>query len=129
MLLKLVLIGVGGGIGSVLRALIAMGAARYLAPTFPFGTLMVNVLGCLVAGVLAGVIAAGAPLREEVRAAVLIGLCGGFTTFSAFGIETVGLASTSTRMAALNVGANVVLSLAAATAGFLIGRAAAGPGV
>lgn len=126
MILKLALIGLGGGVGSVLRALVAIGAAKVATPAFPLGTLAVNTLGCFIAGCVAGAFAAGAPMRDEVRAAVVIGLCGGFTTFSAFGIESVGLAAASTRMAALNIVLNLTLSLAAAAAGLWLGRAAAG---
>lgn len=95
---KLLLIAGGGAAGSVLRYLVAGWGQRLAAgvlpgfPTFPLGTLLVNVAGCLGIGLLGGLLSGPALLREEYRLALLVGLFGGFTTFSTFGWETLGLA-------------------------------------
>ncbi|MBR59349.1 MAG: fluoride efflux transporter CrcB [Myxococcales bacterium] len=89
-----IFIVLGGAAGTGLRYGLA-GLGQRLAPGgFPVGTLSVNVLGCLAIGVLAAwfsVTQAGSDVREEVRLALLVGVLGGFTTFSSFGLETLRL--------------------------------------
>ena len=83
------LVFLGGGIGSVLRWLTGLAALRLFGPGFPAGTLAVNLAGCLLMGVLARVLAgAGA---GEARLLLLTGVLGGFTTFSAFALDTAAL--------------------------------------
>lgn len=97
MALKLLLIGLFGGVGAISRYLLAGlvhgGYAKLanstLAITFPLGTLFVNALGCLLIGVAAAVFAGPATVREDLRLAIMVGLLGGFTTFSTFGFETM----------------------------------------
>jgi CrcB protein len=88
----LLLIGVGGFIGSVSRYALSMGIGQ-LTPgsRFPLGTMVVNILGCLLIGLLAGVNEKHLPLSQEARLLLMTGLLGGFTTFSAFGLETITL--------------------------------------
>ena len=74
-------IAIGGAVGSVLRYLIS----RIFTTSFPLGTLVVNVIGCLLIGFFYGIFAnRGCHLSSEVRAMLTVGLCGGFTTFSTF---------------------------------------------
>lgn len=81
----------GGALGSALRYGISLGMGARLQEGFPYATLSVNVLGCLLIGVL-GVATSGPwPLREELRVALLVGVLGGFTTFSSFGYDALGL--------------------------------------
>ena len=88
--MTLILIAVGGAAGSVLRYLIG-GAVQHLSPRgFPIGTLSVNVLGCLLIGVLARLFL-NMQTAASMRAFLIVGFCGGFTTFSAFSHETVAL--------------------------------------
>lgn len=102
----------GGGLGSVLRFLSASAMTR-LYPNFPAGTLLVNVVGCFCMGMLAGW-----TQDRSLRAALGAGLLGGFTTFSAFGGDTLALAQGgSLKLAAMNVIANVALGLFAVWAG------------
>jgi CrcB protein len=89
-MLKLVLLFAAAGLGGVLRYAISGWAQGLTQGPFPVGTLLVNVLGCLAIGFLAAAFAGPVLIREDVRIAILIGLLGGFTTFSTFGQETFG---------------------------------------
>lgn len=112
----LLLVGLGGALGSMAR----YGIGLSLPPsTFPYGTLLVNVIGCFSIGlVLPGTerIAVGSP---EVRQFVIVGFLGGFTTFSAFGYETIVLTRAGLVLPFVNVAANLLLGLGAV----LLGRA------
>jgi CrcB protein len=101
MLWKLLLIGVGGGIGSVLRYLVAGWGQSLTDSAFPLGTLIVNVSGCLLVGFLGALLTGSVLVREEHRIAILIGVLGGYTTFSTFGRETFLLAGDREYMFAL----------------------------
>jgi CrcB protein len=119
----ILLVGSGGFIGSVLRYWLS-GIAQGLGPraAFPVGTLVVNVTGCLVIGVVAG-LAEARGLGEGVRTFLVVGLLGGYTTFSAFANETVAIARAGEPLWA---GINVVASVAACLAAVWAGRALAG---
>ncbi len=121
-----VLIGVGGALGAMARHGMSVATqARYGADPFPVGTLTVNVVGCLLAGLLAGLLASvRIQLSVEARTFLMVGLLGGFTTFSAFGVDTFTLLhSGHYATAALNVVAQVGLTLVAVWAGFAIASA------
>lgn len=120
----LVWVGFGGAIGSMLRFIVGGWAQRFTPfGQFPVGTLTVNVLGCLAIGLLGGLADYRQALDPGQRAFLMIGVLGGFTTFSAFAFETLGLAQDG---ALLRAGANVVmqtlLGLTAATLGYLAAR-------
>jgi CrcB protein len=83
-------IGLGGAAGSILRYLVGTVVQRSAHVGFPLGTLVVNVVGCFVIGVLAQHYM-NVQAHPNMRAALITGFCGGFTTFSAFSLETVGL--------------------------------------
>lgn len=89
---NVVLIGVGGGLGTALRYAIAVGAARWLGLGFPWGTLAVNVIGSFLLGVVMEV--AGTREIAGVQAKLVLGagVLGGFTTYSSFNLETIRLA-------------------------------------
>ena len=107
------LVGIGGFIGSILRYLIS-GYIHQSNKDFPYGTLVVNVLGCFVIGFLSHLAEARGMFQESTRNFMFIGILGGFTTFSSFGNETMRLARDSQLTTAFaNVGANVFLGLAA----------------
>jgi CrcB protein len=105
---KLTVIFLGSGIGGVLRYGLGGWVQRMLGLTFPFGTLAVNVVGCLLIGFLGAGFAERLFVREDYRVAVLVGVLGGFTTFSAFEFETFVLISSGHYYRAVG---NVVLSL------------------
>ncbi len=113
----------GGALGSVARY--ALGASLCtLIPGFPWGTLIVNVIGGLAMGAITAyaLVRPGA-LSEPLRLGLTTGILGGFTTFSAFSVETLLLwRDGSAAMAFANLAANVVLSLAACALGLWLGR-------
>ena len=78
---------IGGGIGAAFRHGVNRVVLAYLGPEFPYGTLIVNVLGGLIMGMLAQLFLVRAGLSEEFRLFITTGLLGGFTTFSAFSLE------------------------------------------
>lgn len=114
---------VGGGIGAVLRWCAGALATRYAASGFPWGTFGVNLIGALAIGILAGM-ASRSALPEALRLFVVVGILGGFTTFSAFSIENVQLIREGQLGWALaNIGLQVSLGLGLAALGFSIGMA------
>ncbi|MBX9601069.1 MAG: fluoride efflux transporter CrcB [Bryobacteraceae bacterium] len=119
------LVGLGAALGGMARFACANLAVRLFGPAFPWGTLFVNVSGSLVAGVVAGWIAADRRSMESgFRAFLLIGICGGYTTFSSFSLETVQLARDGfPARAAANALLSLVLCLTAAFGGLMMGSA------
>ncbi|MDB4869387.1 MAG: camphor resistance protein CrcB [Gemmatimonadales bacterium] len=113
----LFLIALGGAAGSVLRYLIG-GRVQHFAPHgFPVGTLTVNVLGCLLIGILTRLFL-NMETPGEWRGLLVVGFCGGFTTFSTFSIETVGLIEGGEyARAATYVAGSVLLCIMATFAG------------
>ena len=114
------LVFVGGGLGALLRY--AAGRATILAGYAPpFATLGVNILGCLIMGLLAGWFTSRGG-SEGARLFLLTGILGGFTTFSAFGLDALTLYRTSPAYAAAYVAASVIVSLLAVSLGFALTR-------
>jgi CrcB protein len=110
---NILLIGAGGFIGSVLRYLIG-GMIQQYARSFPLGTLTVNVIGCFVIGLLAQIGESRGLFSDESRAFIFIGILGGFTTFSAFGNETINLMRNDQLInTVINIGGNIILGLLA----------------
>jgi CrcB protein len=121
--MAVLLVGSGGFIGSVLRYWLS-GIAQALSPraAFPLGTLVVNVTGCLVIGALAA-LAETRGMGAGARAFLLVGVLGGYTTFSTFANDTV----TAVRVGhALAAGVNVIASVVGCLAAVWAGRALAG---
>lgn len=115
-------VALGGALGSVARYACSQATVRLLGAGLPWGTLFVNVTGSFAIGLLAALAAAdGRPLLgNDARAFLLIGVLGGFTTFSSFSLETLVLARDGALgAAAFNVAASVVLCLAGAWLGFV----------
>ena len=116
---KLLLIGAGGAVGSVLRYLLGQWIGQ--GHGFPVATLVVNITGCLAIGLAAGACRPGGawPLREDLQLALMVGVLGGYTTFSTFGRETLGLIEAGRWGAAAGyVGLSNVLGVAAVWAGW-----------
>lgn len=115
MMMNLMVIGIGGAVGSIFRYLIS-GYVQQLSKSvgFPYGTLAVNVLGCFIIGVLFYLADTHGVFTSQARSFIFIGVLGGLTTFSTFGNETMILVRDAEHGLALaNIAANVLLSLGA----------------
>jgi len=113
----------GGGLGSALRHGVNLVAARMFGPTFPYGTLIINVLGSLIMGLVAEYFALKAGLPQRMRLFLTTGILGGFTTFSTFSLEVAVLYERGQIAgAAAYVIASVVLGIGALFAGVAIVR-------
>jgi fluoride exporter len=117
-MLKPILIFLGSGLGGVLRYALGNWVQNLSGGKFPLGTLAVNVLGCLVIGLLSATLASRFPVREDYRLALVVGLLGGFTTFSSFGMETFALVDGGHYLhAAVNIALSVIVCLIAVWSG------------
>lgn len=122
--MTLLLIALGGAVGSVSRYGLGLVVQKATHAAFPVGTLTVNVLGSFLVGTLAKAFM-HTQTHPDLRAMLIVGFCGGFTTFSAFSLETVGLVQGGEwAKAAAYVGASIVLCLASTAIGFAIVRSA-----
>lgn len=91
----LLLVGLGGFIGSVARYLLSGVVTRWFPTAFPIGTFIVNVAGCLLIGIIYGMASRFGWITQEWKLFLATGICGGFTTFSAFAYEGFRLIETS----------------------------------
>jgi CrcB protein len=117
------LVGVGGAIGAVARHGLNTLITASVGSTFPFGIFAINVIGSTAIGFIVALSMNGrAPVSDEVRTFLAVGVLGGFTTFSSFSIDTLMLMRAGRMVAAIaNCGGQVVLSLVAVWIGFRIG--------
>ena len=125
MLMSLViLVGAGGFFGSISRYLLGRGIQYILGDlAFPFGTLTINVMGCLVIGFVNGLAETRQFMNPEIRAILVIGFLSGFTTFSAFGYDTLNFLRTGHVAEAItNLLLQLVLGLGAVLLGHLISK-------
>lgn len=121
MLKTLLLVGLGGGVGSIIRYMAGLYVHRYFPSTFPWGTLAVNVIGCFLIGLFMGLSDRSTGLDPNWRLLLVVGFCGGFTTFSALSMESIDLLQNNQAMTAfLYIGLSVVVGLSATLTGFLL---------
>jgi CrcB protein len=120
-MIKLLIVGTGGFFGAILRYLVS-GWVYYLCGTgLPYGTFAVNILGCLIFGLLAGLMQSREILTHNFRLLVMVGLLGSFTTFSTFSYETFTLMNDNQYLSAvMNVLMSVVVGILALIAGYKI---------
>ena len=121
---KTILIGVAGLIGTLLRYWLSGFVARQTGESFPWGTLFVNIVGCLIAGAVFHLMEERALVNPTFRAVVMIGLLGGFTTFSSYGLQTFTLLRDGAfGLATLNLVVSNVLGLFMVWAGYGLAKA------
>jgi CrcB protein len=117
-------LAVGGGLGAVARYGLTQWVDARHEGGFPFGTLAVNVVGCFAIGVIATLADEGRSLPPTARLLLVTGVLGGFTTFSAFGLDTLRMLEAGRLLAGFaNAAGSVVLGVAAVVAGVAITRA------
>jgi CrcB protein len=123
MIKHLIWIGAGGFVGSVLRFLVSKLITRWAASPFPFGTFVVNIAGCFLIGLFYGLSQKGMLLSTEWRLFLIVGLCGGFTTFSTFSHENMMLLKdTAFIYSALYISLSIFLGLMAVYAGYILAK-------
>ena len=123
--LLILYVGAGGVIGAMARYLVVVWLHGGLSASgFPYGTLAVNAVGCFLIGAVVGFAEAHKPLSPEMQAFLLAGVLGGFTTFSAFGIDTIRLFRDGAYLAgSANVALQLGVGLAAVVVGLRVGQA------
>ena len=125
-MLRITLVGLAGLVGTLCRYWLSGAVGRRYGEEFPWGTLAVNVAGCFVVGLLYQLLQERGQASETARAAVFVGLLGGFTTFSSYGLQTIALLREGrVGFAALNVVASNLLGLSMVYAGYWLARLAA----
>jgi fluoride exporter len=119
-------IAIGGALGSMARFWLAVAVAEKLGPQFPWGTILINIVGSFIIGFFSTFTGPGGRILASfnARAFVMVGICGGFTTFSAFSLQTLDLAREGRWFqAGGNIVLSVVLCLLAVWAGHLLATA------
>lgn len=120
---NLVLVAAGGGLGASLRYLTGIAALRWFGPNFPWGTLVVNVVGSFLMGMVAELIIRRLGVGTDLRLFLMTGLLGGYTTFSAFSLDAVLLFERGALSAALGyVLLNVIGAIVALVLGLALAR-------
>jgi len=123
--MRLVLVLVGGGLGSAARYLVSTWTGEHFGTAFPWGTLTVNLVGCFLIGLLATLADEAAAVGPEARVFLVVGVLGGFTTFSSFALDTLRLGEhDQAARAVVYVCISVGIGLLAAVAGIAVGRSA-----
>lgn len=122
MVKQLLLVGIGGGAGSIFRYLASILAGRQ-ASGFPWATFLVNISGCLLIGLLAGLAARCEIIGADLKLLFITGFCGGYTTFSTFSAENLKLLNSGNwGLALLYIAASLAVGLAAVCLGNLLSK-------
>ena len=128
-MIQILLVGIGGFAGSVFRYTLSLWMSDRVASSssFPLGTFTVNVIGCFIIGLLAGLLIISGEISEKARLFVVVGFLGGFTTFSAFSFESLNLLRSGHSITALTyMLLTLVITLLVTCLGYIIGRAISG---
>jgi CrcB protein len=124
-------IAAGGALGSLLRYWVTLLTAAWLGERMPWGTILINISGSLVIGVIAAMAESGGrwALSPDIRLFLMVGICGGYTTFSSFSLQTLTLFQMGEPVRAVaNVLLSVLACLIAVWAGYALGSAAMSSG-
>lgn len=125
--LKLLLIALGGALGTSLRYGIGVGMERWLPPTFPFGTLAANVIGSFLLGVVMSSVGDREIVGVQWKLVLGVGVMGGFTTYSSFNLDMIELAEQAEwGKAGLYLGGTLLVCLLAGLGGLVLGRSIRG---
>lgn len=108
----IILVGLGGGLGSVFRYLTSVIVTKYFQTTFPLATFTANIFGCLLIGVLLGLFERQQLTNPDLKFLFITGFCGGYTTFSAFASENINLLQSGNSLTAfVYIATSVIISL------------------
>jgi fluoride exporter len=122
-MVHLFIVMIGGALGAGLRHLANLGAVRAFGVGFPFGTMLINIIGSLAMGLFMEILMRRFGSSNELRLFIATGILGGFTTFSAFSLDFVHLWQRGDTMPALGYAVgSVVLSVIALSVGLILGR-------
>jgi len=120
---NIILVAVGGSLGTLARYGLSTYIARQVGPAFPWGTLVINLTGCFVIGLLFALGFERDVLGPSARLALMTGFCGGYTTFSTYALESINFARAGTiGVTIANVVASTLGGLALVVAGMWLGR-------
>ena len=123
MIRAIILVGLGGGIGSIFRYLTAVFVNKYFQTSFPWATFAANIIGCLIIGLLLGFFDKHNLTNPDLKFLFITGFCGGYTTFSAFAAENMNLfQSENTLTAFLYIAASVLTGLFAVWLGLTLAK-------
>ncbi|MFC4740912.1 fluoride efflux transporter CrcB [Flavobacterium ponti] len=123
MIKNLILVAIGGASGSVLRYLVHWIVSKKSYSTFPYQTFLVNIIGCLLIGLLVGYLYKYNTENESLKLLLITGFCGGFTTFSAFGLENVNMIQNQNyQLALIYTSLSLILGILAVSLGIVISK-------
>ncbi len=117
----IILVGLGGGLGSIFRYLTSVFATKYFQTNFPLGTFAVNIIGCLIIGILLRLFERQQLTNPDLKFLLITGFCGGYTTFSAFAADNINLFQSDNSLTAfIYIATSIIVSLFAVWLGLLI---------
>ena len=123
MIKYILIVFIGGGTGSVLRYLTSVLTNKYFTSGFPLATFLVNIIGCLIIGIVTGLYLKNSMTNPDTKLLLVTGFCGGFTTFSAFAQENINLLQTNQiSMAVIYTTLSVITGLAFVWLGLFLTR-------
>ena len=121
MLRAIILVGIGGGLGSIFRFLTTVGINKYFQSAFPWATFAANIIGCLIIGLLLGFFERYQLTNPDLKYLFVTGFCGGYTTFSAFASENMNLFQSGNILTAfMYIAASILVGLFAVWIGLLL---------